>query len=75
MASALLTANRHLVEALRDALMERHELVGREITDVLEAARDAHGGVAEITPQSQPQAAAGAVIDLRDPQGSAAPLG
>ncbi len=35
---ALLQANRHLVEALRDALVERHELVGHEITDVLEAA-------------------------------------
>ena len=38
-ALALLDANRHLVEALRDALVERHELVGREITDILEAAR------------------------------------
>ncbi len=38
----LLSENRHLVEALRDALMERHELIGREITDVLvEAARAA----------------------------------
>ncbi|MBI1376731.1 MAG: AAA family ATPase [Frankiales bacterium] len=35
---ALLSENRHLVEALRDALLERHELIGREITDVLEAA-------------------------------------
>ncbi len=35
---ALLSENRHLVEALRDALLERHELVGHEITDVLEAA-------------------------------------
>ena len=34
----LLTDNRHLVEALRDALLVRHELVGSEITDVLEAA-------------------------------------
>ena len=34
-----LDANRHLVEALRDALLERHELIGSEITDVLEAAR------------------------------------
>ncbi|MDO8120738.1 AAA family ATPase [Isoptericola sp. b490] len=31
----LLSRNRHLVEALRDALLERHELVGDEITDVL----------------------------------------
>ena len=38
----LLSANRHLVTALRDALLERHELIGREITDVLEAAA---GGV------------------------------
>jgi ATP-dependent Zn protease len=38
-AHSLLDANRHLVEALRDALLERHELVGREITDVLEAAQ------------------------------------
>ena len=35
---ALLGENRHLVEALRDALMERHELIGREITDILVAA-------------------------------------
>ncbi len=37
----LLTRNRHLVEALRDALLERHELVGEEIAEVLlAAARD-----------------------------------
>ncbi len=35
---ALLERNRHLVEALRDALVTREELVGTEITDVLEAA-------------------------------------
>ncbi len=34
----LLEANQHLVVALRDALLERHELIGREITDVLERA-------------------------------------
>ena len=34
----LIHDNRHLVEALRDALLQRHELVGAEITDVLEAA-------------------------------------
>ena len=38
-AHSLLEANRHLVEALRDALLERHELIGSEITDILEAAR------------------------------------
>ncbi len=37
-ARALLEQHLHLVEALRDALLERDELVGREITDVLEAA-------------------------------------
>jgi ATP-dependent Zn protease len=34
----LLENNLHLVSALRDALFERHELIGHEITDVLEAA-------------------------------------
>ena len=33
-----LAANRHLVEALRDALLDRDELIGEEITAVLEAA-------------------------------------
>ncbi len=40
----LVSTNRHLVAALRDALMERHELIGHEITDVLEGARAAHSG-------------------------------
>jgi cell division protease FtsH len=34
----LLGHNRHLVAALRDALVVRHELIGVEITDVLERA-------------------------------------
>jgi ATP-dependent Zn protease len=34
-ARELITANRHLVEALRDALLERHELIGEEIERVL----------------------------------------
>jgi ATP-dependent Zn protease len=38
-ARELLTENRHLVEALRDALLARHELLGGEITEVLETAR------------------------------------
>jgi ATP-dependent Zn protease len=50
-----LEANQHLVMALRDALLERNELVGREIQQVLEAA----GG-----PSDAPGAAK--VIDLRD---------
>ncbi len=37
-ARELLSQNRHLVQALRDALLEHEELVGHEITDVLEAA-------------------------------------
>ncbi len=35
---ALLEANPHLVEALRDALLEREELIGSEIQEVLAAA-------------------------------------
>jgi cell division protease FtsH len=38
----LLETNRHLVEALRDALLEREELVGEEILDVIRDAEDAH---------------------------------
>ncbi|WP_432488022.1 AAA family ATPase [Kineococcus sp. SYSU DK018] len=51
----LLGRHRHLVAALRDALLERHELIGHEITDVLGAAHAAHGA-----------AAAPRVLDLRD---------
>jgi cell division protease FtsH len=49
----LLSDNRHLVEALRDALLESDELIGHQITDVLEAAAAT--------------AARPASIDLRDP--------
>jgi ATP-dependent Zn protease len=41
-AKELLLANTHLVEALRDALLEREELIGSEITDVLERAAAQH---------------------------------
>ncbi|HUH08020.1 MAG TPA: AAA family ATPase [Egibacteraceae bacterium] len=34
----MLERNRHLVEALRDALLERDELIGEQITQVLESA-------------------------------------
>lgn len=37
-ARRLLRSHRHVVAALRDALLERHELVGREILDVIEGA-------------------------------------
>jgi ATP-dependent Zn protease len=50
---ALLESNRYLVEALRDALLEREELVDREILEVIEAAR----------------ATREQVIDLREPAG------
>jgi cell division protease FtsH len=36
-----LEANQHLVAALRDALIEHNELVGKEISTILDAARDA----------------------------------
>lgn len=35
----LMAHNRHLVEALRDALLDKHELIGTEITDVLQNAK------------------------------------
>jgi ATP-dependent Zn protease len=44
-ARSLMEHNRHLVEALRDALLDREELVGHEITDVLEAAAAEKGVV------------------------------
>ncbi|GAA3810220.1 AAA family ATPase [Cellulomonas soli] len=46
----LLSRNRHLVEALRDALLERHELLGEQITDVLEQAQAAHDATADLPP-------------------------
>ena len=63
-AHSLLEANRHLVEALRDALVERHELVGSQITDVLEAALLRGPVVTAAAPTPAP--AVGASIDLRD---------
>lgn len=49
-----LEANQHLIAALRDALMDRSELIGREITDVLHAAE-------ELPAEPVPT-----MIDLRD---------
>ena len=43
----MLTENRHVVEALRDALLERHELIGDEILDVI------HAAVAAAEPELQ----------------------
>ena len=52
----LLDVNQHLVAALRDALLERHELIGREIVEVLERAAAAG---------PEPTPIGGRVIDLR----------
>jgi ATP-dependent Zn protease len=49
----LLSENRHLVAALRDALLERDELVGREILEVIEEARRTRD----------------LIVDLREPVG------
>jgi cell division protease FtsH len=67
-AKTLLKENRHLVEALRDALVERHELIGSEITDVLEQARADHRAIPR-----QPRFTAPAVIDLRSPATESSP--
>lgn len=58
----LLDDHRHLVEALRDALLERHELIGHEITDVLLEARDRHSRlpVVDVGGAGGPE-----VVDLR----------
>jgi cell division protease FtsH len=53
----LMENNQHLVAALRDALLERHELIGSEITDVLEAAERAEADGTEP--------GGGETIDLR----------
>jgi len=50
----LLDEHRYLVEALRDALIERHQLVGEEITDVLEAAEGSHGRVIDLRDGRRP---------------------
>jgi cell division protease FtsH len=38
--TGMMTTHRHVVEALRDALLERDELIGEEILDVIRAAGD-----------------------------------
>jgi cell division protease FtsH len=64
----LLGANRHLVAALRDALVKRHELIGTEITDILQAASAAAHDTAERAGDGAPTAdpVIDRVIDLRD---------
>jgi ATP-dependent Zn protease len=62
----LMSANRHLVEALRDALLERHELIGPEITDVLQAAQARHveQGASTVALADAAPVADAVVIDL-----------
>jgi cell division protease FtsH len=63
-----LEANQHLVAALRDALLDRDELVGREIGAVLDAAGGPLPAATIDTAAADTRAdeAAAAVIDLRD---------
>jgi ATP-dependent Zn protease len=50
-ARAMLAENRHVVEALRDALLDRHELIGDEILDVINGAvAHAGAGAAGVEP-------------------------
>jgi ATP-dependent Zn protease len=65
---ALLSSNRHLVVALRDALLERHELIGHEITDVLEAAAAMTqlDPIPPVEPSGPARDGLAEVIDLRD---------
>lgn len=60
LALMVLSANRDLVAALRDALLERHELIGSEITEVLDAAIRRRP-VPDGEPDEEPT-----VIDLRE---------
>jgi cell division protease FtsH len=54
--STMLDRNRHVVEALRDALLERDELVGDEIAEVIGAAQ---GGVVDLRRPVPPSGAGG----------------
>jgi ATP-dependent Zn protease len=47
--TTLLRDNRPLIEALRDALLDRDELVAREITGVLEDAKERSGALLDLT--------------------------
>ena len=51
--TGLLRANRHLVVALRDALLEREELVAREISEVLADAEARSTAVLDLTEVSR----------------------
>ncbi|HXZ62512.1 MAG TPA: AAA family ATPase [Acidimicrobiales bacterium] len=49
-AKSIVTAHTEVVEALRDALLERDELVGGEITEVIESALEASSAPGVISP-------------------------
>ena len=48
-AAEMIESNRHVVEALRDALLEREELVGSEILEVIASARPPADGTSRST--------------------------
>jgi ATP-dependent Zn protease len=54
----LLATNRHIVEALRDALLARHELIGDEIIDVIRKTQGTRPGGATVE-----------IIDVREESG------
>ncbi|HET9771707.1 MAG TPA: AAA family ATPase, partial [Acidimicrobiia bacterium] len=49
-ARVMLAEHRHVVEALRDALLDRHELIGDEILEVINGAAEARHGTFGPTP-------------------------
>jgi cell division protease FtsH len=54
-ARTMLTENRHVVEALRDALLDRHELIGDEIIEVINDAVAQAGVPAEGAVSDRPR--------------------
>jgi cell division protease FtsH len=56
----LLRDNRHLIEALRDALLEREELVNREIIEVLTEAKQRRPAMIDVTDRAEAPVAADA---------------
>jgi ATP-dependent Zn protease len=64
---SVLSKNRHLVIALRDALLEREELIGDEIAQVLEAAEEASRATVVDLREPTREASRATVVDLREP--------
>jgi cell division protease FtsH len=62
--------HQYLIEALRDALLEREELIGVEITDVLIAAQAAHEASVVDLRDALPQMPASGTVQFKsDPSG------